>query len=292
MWGNKTCQVGELNKDMVSCKDGWREMPGCQDEKAFGPKSMRMFWPRGREELIVSYEEGPWLMKRGGTYYLSYPAGGVPEHMAYSTAPSPTGPWTYRGKIMDLAENSFTIHGGNIEYKGRSYMFYHNGKLPNGGGFRRSTCIEEFTWNPDGTMPFIPQTRAGVRPVGTLDPFKRVEAETMSDSYGITVVRTAGMQHRITRVHNGDWLKVSVVDFGAGKAGQVAARAAKVRAGGSVEFFVDGIGGKKFATLTFAPGQSAAKADVIGAPKGVHDVFLLFRGGDEELFDLDCWQLK
>ena len=292
VWGNKTCQIGELNEDMISFKGGWREMPGFEDEKAFGPKLTRMNWAHGKEEPIVSYEEGPWLMKRGDTYYLSYPAGGVPEHMAYSTAPSPIGPWTYRGKIMDLAENSFTIHGGNIEYKGHSYMFYHNGKLPNGGGFKRSTCIEEFTWNPDGTIPFIRQTREGVRAVGTVDPFKRVEAETMSDSYGIKVDRTAGTHHWITRVHNGDWLKVSVVDFGAGAARQVAARAEKVRAGGTIEFFADGIGGKRFAAVTFAPGQSVAKADVTEAPKGVHDVFLLFRGGDEELFDLDCWQLK
>ena len=66
MWGNKTCQVGELNEDMVSFKDGWREMPGFQDEKAFGPKSMRMFWPRGHKvaamiELDVPEDE---LMKR------------------------------------------------------------------------------------------------------------------------------------------------------------------------------------------------------------------------------------
>ena len=61
----------------------------------------------GKEKMMVGYEEGPWLMKRGDTYYLSYPAGGVPEHMAYSTAKSVHGPWTYRGRIMDEAENSF-----------------------------------------------------------------------------------------------------------------------------------------------------------------------------------------
>ena len=25
---------------------------------------------------------------------------------------------------------------------------------------------------------------------------------------------------------------------------------------------------------------------------GVHDVYILFRGGDEELFDLDWWMVK
>jgi len=119
-WGNKGCWYGELNADMVSFKDGWREIPGFDDEKCFGPKSVRMNWSHGKEEPIVSYEEAPWVMKRNGTYYLSYAAGGVPEHMAYSTAPTINGPWTYRGKIMDTPHNSFTIHGGNIEFKGQA----------------------------------------------------------------------------------------------------------------------------------------------------------------------------
>ena len=154
---------------MVSFKDGWREIPGFDDEKCFGPKSVRMNWAHGKEEPIVSYEEAPWVMKRNGTYYLSYAAGGVPEHMAYSTAPTINGPWTYRGKIMDTPHNSFTIHGGNIEFKGRSYMFYHNGALPGGGGFKRSACVEEFKWNEDGTIPFIPQTKEGVQPPGAIE---------------------------------------------------------------------------------------------------------------------------
>ena len=101
-WGNKGCWYGELNADMVSFKDGWREIPGFDDEKCFGPKSVRMNWAHGKEEPIVSYEEAPWVMKRNGTYYLSYAAGGVPEHMAYSTAPTINGPWTYRGVSMIL----------------------------------------------------------------------------------------------------------------------------------------------------------------------------------------------
>ncbi|MBQ2345884.1 MAG: alpha/beta fold hydrolase [Kiritimatiellae bacterium] len=70
---------------------------------------------------------------------------------------------------MDTPHNSFTIHGGNIEFKGRSYMFYHNGALPGGGGFKRSACVEEFKWNEDGTIPFIPQTKEGVQPPGSIE---------------------------------------------------------------------------------------------------------------------------
>ena len=147
-WGNKGLWYGELNDDMVSFVDGYKEVPGYHDPEAFGELQLKMNWAVGRDEWMTQYEEGPWVYKREGTYYLIYPAGGVPEYMAYSTAPSIHGPWTFRGRIMDEAENSFTIHGGNINFKGRDYMFYHNGILPNGGGFHRSTSIEEFSFNP------------------------------------------------------------------------------------------------------------------------------------------------
>ena len=118
-WGNKGCWYGRLGDDMVSFPDGWKEVPGFHDPACFGPESMKPDWSDGgKEKMMVGYEEGPWLTKRGDTYYLSYPAGGVPEHMAYSTAKSIHGPWTYRGRIMDEAENSVTIHGGNITFRG------------------------------------------------------------------------------------------------------------------------------------------------------------------------------
>ena len=173
-WGNKGCWYGKLGKDMVSFENGYREVPGFHDPACFGPESMKMNWAKGREEMMVGYEEGPWVSRRGDIYYMTYPAGGVPEHMAYSTAHSIDGPWTYRGRIMDEAENAFTIHGGEVEFKGRNYMFYHNGALPDGGGFHRSACVEEFVYNEDGTIPFIPFTKHGPRPVGTLNPYNRV----------------------------------------------------------------------------------------------------------------------
>ena len=152
-WGNKGLWYGELNDDMISFKDGYKEVPGYHDPAAFGELQSKMNWAVGHNEMMTQYEEGPWVTKRGDMYYMVYPAGGVPEYMAYSTAPSIDGPWTFRGRIMDEAENSFTIHGGNVNFKGHDYMFYHNGALPNGWGFHRSSAVEEFTFNPDGSIP-------------------------------------------------------------------------------------------------------------------------------------------
>ncbi|MBR5724870.1 MAG: family 43 glycosylhydrolase, partial [Bacteroidales bacterium] len=290
VWGNKGCWYGRLGDDMVSFPDGWKEIPGWGDPTCFGPESMKPDWSQGgKEVMMVGYEEGPWLYKRDGTYYLSYPAGGVPEHMAYSTAPSIHGPWTWRGRIMDEAENSFTIHGGNIDFRGHHYMFYHNGALPNGGGFHRSTCVEEFEFGPDGRIPFIPFTKEGVQPLQTLNPYVMVQAETMASSYGLKTDREAGTRHWVTHVHNGDWLCVRNVDFGERPAVMVSLEMLNFQNPGTVDFFLDEMGGRAVASVPVNGENMLVKAPVDARAKGVHDLYLLFRGGDGELFDLDWW---
>lgn len=112
------------------------------------------------------YIEGPWVYKRKGLYYLVYASAGTkPEMIEYCTATSPAGPWEYRGIIQENVENSFTTHPGILDYKGKSYFFYHNGALPTGGSYRRSICVDYMYYNPDGTIQKIIQTKEGVAPV-------------------------------------------------------------------------------------------------------------------------------
>ena len=290
-WGNKGFWYGELNDDMISFKDGYKEVPGYTDPKSFGALQSKMDWSIGKKREMTQYEEGPWVTKRNGIYYAVYPAGGVPEYMAYSTAPSIHGPWTFKGRIMNEAENSFTIHGGNIHFKGKDYMFYHNGALPNGSGFKRATAIEEFKFNADGTIPFIPFTKEGVKPVGNLNPYKTVEAETMSQSWGVKLDRLAGVRHYVTSIHNGDWTKVRSVDFGTDAPKEIMAEVLNVKNHGIMEFYADALSGKPFARIKVDGSNTLLSLPIDKAPTGIHDVYILFRGGDEQLFDFDWWKL-
>ncbi|MCQ2204563.1 MAG: family 43 glycosylhydrolase [Bacteroidales bacterium] len=288
-WGNKGFWYGKLNDDMVSFANGYKQVPGYTDPKSFGELQSKMDWSIGKERMMTQYEEGPWVTKRNGIYYAVYPAGGVPEYMGYSTAPTIDGPWTFRGRIMDEAQNSFTIHGGNVNYKGHDYMFYHNGMLHNGGGFRRATAVEEFTFNADGSIPFIPFTKEGVKPLGTLNPYERVEAETMSSSWGIKLDHKAGVDHYVTSIHNGDWVKLRNVDFGDKEATKITACFANVKNSGVVEFYIDNIDGRPIASVD-VDRNNVTEGKIIKAATGIHDVYVLFRGGYEELFDMDWWK--
>ena len=114
-----------------------------------------------------NYTEGPWLYKRNGLYYNFYPGmGRGGEVINYSTAKDLKGPWTFRGQVSGAAKNSFTIHPGVIDFKGRTFLFYHNGTLDRDGqkgqGLRRSVCVDELFFNEDGTVKPLTQTKEGI----------------------------------------------------------------------------------------------------------------------------------
>ncbi len=118
---------------------------------------------------LQRYIEGPWLYKRNGLYYNIYAGSGGRggECINYSTAENPRGPWTFRGQVTGAAENSFTIHPGVVDYKGHTYLFYHNGKLDRAGqrgqSLRRSVCVDELFFNEDGTIKPVTQTKEAIK---------------------------------------------------------------------------------------------------------------------------------
>jgi hypothetical protein len=122
-----------------------------------------------QELYLPNYTEGPWLHKREGVYYLTYPCfahQNMFEKMCYAMAAAITGPWTYQGILTDRTENSYTIHPGIVEYKGQWYFFYHQANLSidgvAGAMGRRSVEVEYLYYNEDGTIKPIQKTKAGV----------------------------------------------------------------------------------------------------------------------------------
>ena len=295
MWGNPQVYYLKLNRDMISYEGELGKLP--MTEEAFGGPMMK---EREKGKTYKdSYVEGPWLTKRNGTYQLLYAAGGVPEHISYSTAPSPLGPWKYAGEIMPLSNtNSFTNHCGVADFKGHSYFFYHTGKLPQGGGFGRSVAVEEFKYNADGSFPTILPTDEGVKPVGEFNPYRKVESETMAFSKGIKTEQNDEVGVYVSDIHNGDYIKLQNVCFCNKLPRTFTARVASGLRGGQIEVRIDSIKGKLACKLEVPATGGWEKwqtltADFTELVKGRHDLYLVFKGRKgPKLFNFDWWEMR
>lgn len=285
-WGNPQLYYVKLNEDMISYSGSIQKVP--MTTKSFGTRP-------GNTDRATTYEEGPWAFKRGDLYYMVYAAGPIAEPIGYSTAPSPTGPWTYGGEIMAGGSNkgSFTNHPSVIEYKGKAYFFYHTGNLPNGGGYRRSTSVESFNFGADGSIPRLNFTEKGPDPVASLNPYRRVEAETMAWSVGLKTAESPTTGVYVTKIDNGDYLKVRHVDFGTAGAKSFTASYASTTEGGSIELRLGSKTGTLIGTLPIRStgGATTWKKDSVSVTKaeGIQDLFLVFKGSG---FNLDYWQFS
>jgi hypothetical protein len=285
-YGNNMLWYTKLMKNMVSTTGGEIEVK-TKDEKAFGP--FKGYEDNGTPK--TNFEEASWIYKRGDKYYLEFAAGGVPEYWAYSTADKITGPWTYQGKILGQADNSFTIHGGSVEFRGHHYLFYHNGKLPGGGGFKRATCVEEYTPKEDGSIPAISFTSKGVEPLQSVNPYERQEAETINQSQG---VRCEGDYNGcyVTNISSSDYIKVRGVDFG--EEGAKSFRAwVKGKQRGNLVIRTGSKNGSIKGKVTVQPNGddewTEVMCDLTSAITGTVDLYFTFQGSGQSLFDFDQW---
>ncbi|RIV39173.1 family 43 glycosylhydrolase [Micromonospora radicis] len=283
-WGNPNLWYVRLNPDMISYSGGLTQIP--LTTAGFGTRT-------GNPSRPTLYEEGPWVYKRNGTYYNIFAAECCGEFIAYSTAPGPTGPWTYRGTVMPRQGASFTNHPGIIDYAGSSYFFYHNGALPGGGGFTRSVAVERFSYNADGSIPVMNMTTAGPPQVGTLNPYVTQEAETINWGNGIETEASSEGGMNVGFIENGDWIRVRGVAFGTG-ASSFTARVASGSGGGNIELRLDSATGPLVGTCAVAgtggwQNWTNTTCNVSGAT-GTRDLYLRFTGGSGYLFNINNWR--
>lgn len=333
-WGNPTLKCAVLGDDMISIvpeeNPEFKALNEEYDIYTFNRNDPNRFTPgvytfkmktsafgeRENTDRPTSYEEGPWFTKRNGLYYMIFAAGPLNpnEHLGYSTSSTPIGPWEYRGRLMEPG-GAFTIHPGIVDYKGRSFLFYHNNALPGGGGFKRSVCLDEFTYNEDGTIPpGAEQTTEGPAGVATLNPYVRTEAETIAwtastrpgsgsaayKSHIKTEVCDQGGMN-IRNVRDGNYIKVKDVDFGERGADVLEASVScdgSASKGGTVEIYLDSLDGQLIGELSVSATGGwndwmIETTELDYNAKGVHDLFFMFKGGNEEdLFKMDYWQFK
>ncbi|MDN3670401.1 glycoside hydrolase family 43 protein [Echinicola jeungdonensis] len=274
-WGNPDIYYVKLNEDMISYSGGVIKEPSKPD----------------------NYQEGPWVWKRNGHYYMAYASTCCPEGIGYAMSDSPSGPWEYKGMIMDASEKTRGNHPGIIDYKGESYVFGHSYDLlkHETSTFyeRRSVDLDEMQYNADGTI----RNRhywsiEGPDQVVSFNPFHWVEAETMAWSKGVKSKKDTLTGVFVSQIHNGDFIQVSGVDFAEG-AMKFEANVAPLL-GGQVDIRLDDKDGTLIGVCEIenTGGENVWNTFETKVEKitGVHDLFFVFRGREGELFKFDSWR--
>ena len=169
--------------------------------------------------------------------------------------------------------------------------------------------MDEMEYNADGTIINREYwSLEGPEQVEPLNPFNRVEAETMAWSEGVKTrfetewegdfdwARGKKIDDHlfVTAINHGDYIKVSGVDFSDG-AESVEVNVSPIY-GGKIEIHADKIDGPIIATVdvntTTEEGiWKSFTALVNNNVKGVHDVYFIFKG-EKDLFYFDWWKFK
>lgn len=277
-WGNPDLYCVRLNRDMISTSGDIVKFPRIED-----------------------YQEGPWAWKRNGKYYMAFASTCCPEGIGYTMSDSPLGPWEYKGHIMNHTPRTRGNHPGIISYKGKDYVFglsydVLRMETPNHHE-RRNVEVAEMKYNPDGTIQEVPYWRESeLNPAGTIDPYHRVEAETMAWGYGLKNGRLDSRNLYVGNIDNGEYIIVRNVDFGASGPKKFQVCAASVKKGGMIELRIGSPDGTLIGKIKIKETGSVNKYTLnttnIKNINGVHDLYIVFNGNDPagDLFRLDWWK--
>lgn len=154
-WGNGHGYVVPLDDDMVS----------------FDASQVRDITPAG-------FREGSFVIKRKGTYYFMWSEDDTRSedyHVAYATGPSPLGPWTKRGTILQKRPEYGILGTGHhsvVNAPGTDdwYVVYHRFALggpgrPGGDGMHRETTVDRLEFTAGGGIAPVVPTLEGIEPV-------------------------------------------------------------------------------------------------------------------------------
>jgi arabinoxylan arabinofuranohydrolase len=273
--GDNNVRVIKLNKDMISV-DG-----------------------AATSITAPAFFEASWMHKRDGIYYFSYSTTPKAQmRIDYMTSKSPTTGFTYAGIVAaQPPNNNNNNHQGIFEFKGQWYHVYHNRAIAYKLGipteFKRNLGIEKLNYKPDGTIEQVTYTADGVSQVEGLNPYVRVEAETINAQQGVKTETCTNGGLNVTNVKNGDWIKITGVDFGKKGAKKFNISIASTGNDNTVELRLGSPTGKVVGKLA-VPNTSNSQTwktiscNVDGAI-GLQDLYITLNGSETPEVNMDWW---
>lgn len=297
---------------------------GVPDGQQLHPKSARvaklgadMISIDGEAKLIDApcmFEDGG-IFKYNDKYYYSYCSNFINPHgdgypgygtICYMVSDDPMGPYTYAGEIFENPQKWFGVGGNNhhatFVFKGQTYFIYHAQTVSKELGLAkgyRSTHIDNIEFNSNGTIKPIKGTYAGIAQLKNVNPYERIDAETIAWNKGIKTEDCAeegklysAYNRNLTDLQDGDWTSVAQVDFGTKGADQFKVYAASEN-GGSIEIRLDSPEGELIGTAQVAATGSDKTYQMVTAKvanvTGTRNVFLVFKGTGEDIMNVDYY---
>ena len=217
--------------------------------------------------------------KVGDTYYMIYsPQRG--SCLDYATSDKPTGPFTYRGTIVD---NGIDYPGGNnhgsiCNINGQWYIFYH--RMTNGTIMSRRGCVERIEILPDGTIPQVEMTSLGFE--SYLNPYKPTAAETACVLKGGCFITELNIFERVvTNLTDGAVMGWKYYDFGEDDSSKTMQIRLKVRGMGSkgrLHILIDSEDGEEIGVVDFGE-NDAVIGGRVKAVTGRHALYIRVETG-------------
>ncbi len=163
-------------------------------------------------------KEGPYLVKHGGKYYLTYPhVENKTERLEYAIGDKPLGPFKVTGVIMDETPGCWTNHHSILPIKNQWYLFYHANDLSPAFDKARSVRIDSLFFNIDGTIKKVLPTLRGVGVTAAngniqVDRYSAISPQGASVAFLDTTNKFAGWKTALTEPNA--WVQYNSVDFG------------------------------------------------------------------------------
>jgi hypothetical protein len=232
-----------------------------------------------------SFFEGCSPRKVGDTYYLIY-SPRIGSRLDYATSKSPTGPFQYRGTIIDNAVDypGGNNHGSICQINGQWYIFYH--RMTNNTVMSRRACVERIEILPDGTIPEVEMTSLGFEK--SLSPYQFTSADIACVLKGGCFITERNVLERaVVQITSGCVIGFKYFDFGDDYSSKTMDFSAKVRGCGSkgkLKIFIDDYSSGEEIGSCDIGADNGIVSTAVKAVTGKHSVFFVFNDEYEGYF--------
>ena len=151
--------------------------------------------------------------KINGKYYMIYSSAEPSSQLVYAVSDSPTGPFEYKGTLIDSGCNypGGNDHGSVAKIGDDWYVFYH--KMTNGSIMSRVGCVDKIEFTADGDFLQAEMTSLGFEDV--LNPYRVTNPQMACVlTNDATITERTPFDQCITKISDGAVLGFKYYDFG------------------------------------------------------------------------------